>query len=59
MQEPRASIVGFPADGDVITCNSKGYDVTARRVDIVVCRLPGTPHDIKSVLSIKCQLYQV
>lgn len=50
MQEPRAGVIGHPADGDVVASDAKGHNVSTRRVNIVVGGLTGTPHNVKCVL---------
>lgn len=53
MQEPRASVVSYPADGDVIARNTERYNVAARGVDVVVGSLPCAPHDIECMLEMR------
>ena len=50
MQEPRAGIVRFKAEGHIIACVSDGHDVTARRIDEVVRRATRYADDIKVML---------
>ena len=50
MKEPRPSVVGHKANGDVVGAESNVDGITLDRVDIVVLCCPGAPHDIKGVL---------
>lgn len=50
MQEPRARVIGHPADGDIVTGDAEGHNVSARRVDVVIRGLAGAPHNVKRML---------
>lgn len=50
MQEPRPCVIRHKANGDVVCGKSNVDRITPDRVEIVILRCPGMPHDIKGVL---------
>ena len=51
MKKPRARVVGEEPNRDVVTvvASAHAYDVADDWVDIVVCRVPRTAHDMEGM----------